>query len=118
MSEAYELAIAKEFSPFPGGRTRKDGDYSGAVFRDDFLKPALENHLVVKLVLDGVAGLPSSFWEEVFGGLIRKHILAIDEIGTRLKIYASDPELRIYIPMAMKYAKDVADKINSEENSG
>jgi hypothetical protein len=114
MSDLYELPIATAFSPFPGGRTRKDGDFSGAVFRDNFLKPALDNNKVVKLILDGVAGLPSSFWEEVFGGLIRNHILAIEEIGTRLRLQTSDPELRIYIPMALKYAKDVADKLENE----
>lgn len=109
MSDSFELAIARDFSPFPGGRTRKDGDFSGAVFRDNVLKPALEAHSAVTLVLDGVAGLPSSFWEEVFGGLMRHHILALNEIGTRLKLKTSDPELAIYIPMAFKYAKDVSD---------
>jgi hypothetical protein len=68
----------------------------------------LEQNDEVILDLDGLAGLPSSFWEEVFGGLIRKHILAIEQLGERLKIRTSEPELEVYIPMAYKYAQDVA----------
>lgn len=107
LSESFEVAIARDFSPFPGGRTRRDGQFSGAVFREDILRPALKHHKQVTLILDGVAGLPSSFWEEVFGGLVRAHILSASEIGNRLKLQTSDPELAVYIPMAYKYAKDV-----------
>ena len=117
MSESFDLSIAQDFSPFPGGRTRRDGEFSGAVFRDTVLKPALERHSVVNLILDGVAGLPSSFWEEVFGGLIRNRILSLHEIGVRLKLQANDPDLKIYIPMALKYAKDVVDRAGKGSNA-
>ena len=108
VTDFAELSIARDFSPFPGGRKREDGPYSGAIFREDVLRPLLVNDGHVMIDLDGVAGLPSSFWEEVFGGLIRNHIVSIRDIGTRLKLRTTEPELRIYIPMAYKYAQDVA----------
>jgi hypothetical protein len=108
MTNAVEFSIARQFSPFPGGRTRQDGPFSGVAFRDDVLRPLLQKHALVVLNLDGVAGLPSSFWEEVFGGLIRQEALQVSEIGERLKLRTSEPELQVYIPMAYKYAQDVA----------
>lgn len=108
MSSSAELSIAQDFSPFPGGRTRSDGPFNGVLFRDDILRPLLEANDEVTLILDGVAGLPSSFWEEVIGGLIRLGALRAEDIGNRLRIRTSQPELQVYIPMAFKYAKDVS----------
>jgi hypothetical protein len=106
MSRVREFSIAREFSAFPGGRKRDDGPFNGARFRDDFLRPLLEQNDEVVLNLDGLAGLPSSFWEEVFGGLIRQELLPVGQVGGRLKVRTSEPELQIYIPMAYKYARD------------
>lgn len=108
MVECETLYISKVFSPFPGGRHEKDGPFSGQRFRDEFLEPSLAKFPVVHVILDGVAGLPSSFLEEVMGGLVRRRKLPASEFGKRLKITTSDPELEIYIPMAMKYARDAA----------
>ena len=109
MSRVKEFSIAREFSAFPGGRKPHDGPFSGTRFREEFLRPLLEKNDFVVLNLDGLAGLPSSFLEEVFGGLIREHILPITHVGERLKLKTTEPELSVYIPMAYKYAKDVAD---------
>ncbi|HEX3423356.1 MAG TPA: STAS-like domain-containing protein [Sphingomicrobium sp.] len=106
MSRVKEFSIAREFSAYPGGRKRDDGPFNGARFRDDFLGPLLEGNDEVVLDLDGLAGLPSSFWEEVFGGLIRHHMLPVAAIGAKLRVRTSEPELQVYIPMAYKYARD------------
>lgn len=103
-----EVSIARDFSPFPGGRKRDDGPYSGTAFRDDVLRPLLEKHRQIVMILDGVAGLPSSFWEEVFGGLVRAGIVDVSEISDRLKVRTTDPELEVYIPLAYRYARDAA----------
>lgn len=108
MTDAITLRISEQFSPYPGGRHPKDGPFSGQHFRDDVLAPLLLKHAQVNLVFDGLAGLPSSFLEEVFGGLIRKGLLTLSDIGTRLKLEAEDPELKVYIPIAMKYARDAS----------
>lgn len=107
------IIIAKEFSPFPGGRRRADGPYSGEAFRDDVLKPALRNGGFVVLDLDGVAGLPSSFWEEVFGGAIRKKLISLDDMTTRLRVKTSEPELEVYRNLAYRYAKEAAEAVTT-----
>ena len=108
MSRVKEFSISREFSAFPGGRTRNDGPFSGVRFRDEFLRHLLEDNDEVVLNLDGLAGLPSSFWEEVFGGLIRNKIVSIEQLGDRLKLKTSEPELQVYIPLAYRYAQDAA----------
>lgn len=69
------ITLADDFSPFPGGRFRSDGPFSGELFRDDLLLPKLREAIecgeLLTVVLDGVAGLPSSFLEEGFGGILR-----------------------------------------------
>jgi hypothetical protein len=63
-----------DFTMFPGPRYRKLGKNSGEEFRDEVLIPALMEHNVVGMDLDGVIGYGSSFLEEAFGGLIRAGI--------------------------------------------
>ena len=71
-----EINIAKEYTKTPGGRFKKEGDYSGEDFRDTILIPAyneaIENNEVLRINLDGGYGYGSSFLEESFGGLVRK----------------------------------------------
>ena len=98
--------IAKSFSPFPGGRTRRDGPFNGTTFRESILKPMLEVYDQVTIELDGLAGFPSSFSEEVFGGCIRKNYVNINDIGSKLKIVTHESDLSFYIPIAYKYAND------------
>lgn len=109
------ISIANDFSPFPSGRRRRDGPFSGEAFREDILKPAVKKNDVVVIDLDGVAGLPSSFWEEVFGGIIRKHLLAITDISKRLKLRTTEPELEVYCNLAYRYANDAADALANKD---
>ncbi|HNQ69392.1 MAG TPA: DUF4325 domain-containing protein [Bacteroidales bacterium] len=82
------LIIAKEFTKTPGARYLKDGSkYSGETFLKDFLKPRFEKavagNYILKIVLDGVMGYPSSFVSGSFGklslekssALVLKHII-------------------------------------------
>lgn len=68
------LIIAKEFSSTPGARYLKDGsNFSGETFLNSFLLPrfneAVKNKYILKIVLDGVLGYPSSFVSGSFGKL-------------------------------------------------
>lgn len=108
MDNVYTLFLAREFSPFPAGRHRTDGKFNGQKFREDLLVPKLRQHGRLKLNIDGVAGLPSSFLEEVFGGIMRKGDYSFDELASRLEVEASDPELKVYVPLAWKFAREEA----------
>lgn len=66
------ISVAKDFSPSPAGRYPEDGPYPGAIFRDKFLVPAVQENDRVVVNLDGTSGYGSSFLEEAFGGLVRK----------------------------------------------
>lgn len=86
------INVAEDFSRYPGGRYRDDGEHSGEEFRDDFLVPALElaraNNGKVVVVLDGVTGYPSSFLEEAFGGLVRERKYTQEILADLLEIRA------------------------------
>lgn len=99
--------VAEQFSRFPGGRYKSDGPGSGEAFRDDFLVPELGRAMaadgILVLVLDGVAGLPTSFLEEAFGGLLRHTEWSLEEIQDVLKLEAADDDLQPYIDLANTY---------------
>ena len=100
-----EIHIAREFSDTPFGRYNSDGLESGQAFREKLLIPALKNGAHVKLILDGVEGLPSSFWEEVMGGLVREGLAPID-LKSRISLVAHDPALQVYIRLGWKYVDE------------
>ncbi|WP_120968669.1 STAS-like domain-containing protein [Comamonas sp. lk] len=79
------IVIAKDFSRSPSGRHREDGPFSGQLFREELLVPALKSG-AVEVNLDGVLTLGSSFLDEAFGGLVREAGLSVDEIKDKLTI--------------------------------
>lgn len=99
------ISIARDFSPFPAGRKRHDGPFTGEKFREDLLQPALARGGRVILDIDGVAGLPSSFLEEIFGGLVREG-WNLAELKARIEIKTSDPELSVYPSIAWRFASE------------
>ena len=105
-----EINIAKEYTKTPGGRFKKDGEFSGQDFRDTILIPeyrkAIENNEVLRIILDGGYGYGSSFLEESFGGLVRKlgkididkiEIVSEEEpqLVNDIKQYMADENIRI-----------------------
>jgi len=104
------LSIAESFSPYPAGRYRTDGPFSGERFRDDFLLPTLieaqQNGDEVIVDLDGAFTYSSSFLEEAFGGLVRAKKIPASKIGSILKIKAEDLEFRAWKIDAENYIKD------------
>ncbi len=97
MSEMI-LSIAENYSQFPAGRYPADGPFNGERFRNDFLVPALKQAAQrgdrVVVLLDGVLAYSSSFLEEVFGGLVRTHVLPADSLKKALEIRANDVAYR------------------------
>lgn len=87
-----QINVSKDFSEYPAGRYRDDGDFSGEVFREDLLLPKLINFDVVEINLDGSMGYGSSFLEEAFGGLVRLGKFTRDSLHQKLKFkYKEDP---------------------------
>ena len=74
------INIAKDYTPYPGGRYPEDGSGNGEDFREKHLIPVFNNQESAIIELDGVVGYPSSFLEEAFGGLVRKHNIQPERI--------------------------------------
>ena len=89
------LSVAKDFTPFPFGRYKSEGKFSGEAFRDDVLWPLLQKGLTVEVNLDEVdGGLGSSFLEEVFGGIIRKYDYTPERLRKQVNVTShEDSEL-------------------------
>ncbi len=87
------VSIAEDYSPFPAGRFRSDGPFSGEKFRDEILVPALKSFDLVEVKMDGAFGFGSSFLEEAFGGLVRRHAVSATEALRRIRIDSSDESL-------------------------
>lgn len=101
------ISVAKDFTATPFGRYRSDGEESGEVFREDFLRPALTAGNV-ELDIDGVDGLPSSFWEEVMGGIVR-HGFSFADVERKLVILSTEPELQTYVRSGWRFAREAAE---------
>lgn len=73
MTKTVKIRIAEDFSAVPLGRFPTDSDACGENFRERLLVPALKDAETVGIDLDRTEGYGSSFLEEAFGGLVRKH---------------------------------------------
>lgn len=105
------INIANDFSRYPAGRYRTDGPFSGERFREEILLPALEHGPVV-IVLDGVAGLPSSFFEEAIGGVVRSGV-SPERAKTLIKFVAVTPRMASYPAQGHQYLVDAGKRISA-----
>lgn len=87
------VSVARDFTRFPAGRYKKNGDTSGEAFRERFLEPPLRDGKHVVVEFDGTVGYGSSFLEEAFGGLIRSLRLAPEAVLSHLTLQSSDPSI-------------------------
>jgi len=106
MANPHRISIANDFSAFPAGRFRRDGVFNGERFRDEILIPNLRKFGKLIINLDGVAGLPSSFLEEVFGGMVRRHLASFRDLQSTITLETSEPDMKVYIPIAWSYARE------------
>lgn len=100
------IHIANDFSPFPVGRHRTDGPFTGEAFREDFLIPALKEGSVL-VILDDVMGLPTSFFEEAFGGLVRAGF-SLAQLQETLTLKAETPRMSLHPARGWGYISDAA----------
>lgn len=104
------ISIAKDFSPYPAGRFRRDGPFSGEQFREDLLEPSVRNESEITIDFDGARGYGSSFMEEAFGGLVRLGRATPEELHRKFKLVTRDrpslvDEVWLYIDEAKPQKK-------------
>lgn len=92
-----EIKVSKMYTETPGGRFKKDGEFSGEHFRDTFLESyvlnAIKNKEKLIINLDGGYGYSAGFLEESFGGLVRKGYNANDLLEILIIVSNEEPEL-------------------------
>lgn len=103
-----QIKIATDFSRAPGARYESEGPHSGEKFRKEILLPklqeAIQSKIKLKIILDGTAGLGTSFLEESFGGLIRVDKVDYDKIReTIILVSEEEPD---YIEEINEYLQD------------
>lgn len=106
------ISIARDFSATPGGRFNADGPYSGQAFRVRLLEPAVDSGEDVVVQLDDVAGLPSSFLEEAFGGLFRRKNATRSLLG-RVKATTTQRAKQPYVGLIERYMKEAAERVHA-----
>src|SRR5690625_3969459 len=92
MSTAKTIKIAADFSDEPFGRHPEDGDENGQRFREEILFPSLQKFDIVIIDFDGAEGYGSSFLEESFGGLVRKHGYKPEALLQRLRFKSDEDD--------------------------
>lgn len=97
------INIAQQYTRFPGGRYPEDGDGNGTDFRERFLLPILAQHQHATIILDGAAGYPSSFLDEAFAGLVRKHGYSAKQVLAAFTFVADQPNLKPFVEMIKRY---------------
>lgn len=106
MMSSITINIASDFTPYPAGRFRSDGEYSGERFREEVLRPAFENvdYDTITVDLDGAAGFGSSFLDEAFGGLVRSCGFAVSDVLRRLVVKSNRPNYLARIKNSIEQA--------------
>lgn len=100
--------VSKEFSKTPGPRLPVEGEFSGELFRERHLMPAIKEAInknaSLIIDLDCTAGYGTSFLEEAFGGLIRIDNYRLEELMDHLEFVSNEePYL---IEDIIEYLKD------------
>ena len=109
------ISIPRDFSPYPAGRTPKDGPFNGQRFRDEVLVPAIERALrgdgMVIVDFADADSYSSSFLEEAFGGLARLHKFPPNLLRKMLKLKSDDPVYASYVADAEDYLSRELSKV-------
>lgn len=87
------VSVAKDFTRYPAGRYKQNGDTSGQAFRERFLEDPLRRGETVLVDFDGTIGYGSSFLEEAFGGVVRTLKKPATYVRAHLKFKSSDPSI-------------------------
>lgn len=102
-----KINIGVDFSPDPSGRFYSDGDSSGENFRENYLKPAIndlpEDSTIEIILDDDVEGYGSSFLVEGFAGMVKYGYIRGDELLRKLKFSYEDEDFEFYESKIINY---------------
>ena len=87
------INVARDFTRFPSGRYKRNGNTSGEAFREKYLEPSISAGEEVTVELDGTIGYGSSFLEEAFGGLVRSLKTNSANLKAKLHLVSTDETL-------------------------
>lgn len=89
MSKELKLSSHMKFAH---ARYRAEGGNNSAeAFREDVLLPALKKNATVTLDMTNDFGVPMSFSEELFGGIVRHGDFSAEELMTKLNVVSDNP---------------------------
>ena len=81
----------KDFSLTPGIKTSEANCFSGKEYLSIHLIPAfkkvISENKKIKIILDGTLGIPTSFLEELFGGLVSD--FGFDKVKNNIEIVST-----------------------------
>ena len=66
------INVGKDFNKILGGREEKISQFSGEMFRENFLEENIKIYDRIIIELDGVLGYPVDFLDETFGKMARR----------------------------------------------
>lgn len=102
------INVAKDFSCFPSGRWKVNGETSGQGLRERLLEPELRAGNEIMVDLDGTMGFSSAFLEEAFGGIVRSLDVEPERLLSLLHFKSDDdPSL---VEEIIEYILDAAKK--------
>lgn len=99
------INIARDYTPYPGGRYPEDGKGNGTTFREEFLLPIIKDGKTAEIVLDGAAGYPSSFLDEAFAGLVRNEGFTPDQVLAAFNLIATQPGFARFVLLVEEFVR-------------
>ena len=109
MDKTTHIDIGVDFNPALGPRYRRLGPFSGEQFFEDLLDPAYQSSSHIIVHLDSIKGYSASFFEEAFGGLVRKYGLS----ETTTKVSFDAISRRYLIPLIRTWMEEAESTRNT-----
>lgn len=113
---AATINIARDYTPYPGGRYPADGKGNGTTFRDNFLLPVVRDGKRVDIILDGAAGYPSSFLDEAFAGLVRNYGYTPEQVLGAFHFVANQPGFSRFIPLIEEFIRQAQPEVEASKS--
>jgi len=86
----------EDFSEFPGGRYRTDGDFSGEQYREDIINPIINEYDKIEIDFQNAFVLIPSFLDESIGHYVEQ--LGLEKFEEKFSFrYKEDSNFKIFL---------------------